>query len=119
MLRTWASLLVAMFGFALIGPVAFSLDGDSNLHPCCRKDGKHRCGMSQGKESSSEPAFRIARCPLYGCDQTLPNPTPGLSKVTQATVAAVVGHPIRRPQTNAFGSIFFDGTFQKRGPPAS
>ena len=117
MRRIWATLLVAMFGFTLIGPVVLSTGGDRELPPCCRKDGKHHCGASQG-ESASGPTFGVARCPLYGGEQTLPPMSAaGMLKVSQAIVAAAASHRIRRPQTESLIHISFDRSLQKRGPP--
>jgi hypothetical protein len=116
--RIWAILLVAVFAVTLIGPSVFASDGEQNLPPCCRHNGKHHCAMLQDHGPSSGPAFRMARCPLFGSVSTLPAPvTRGMPKLAPAIISIFFSHPAARPQTEALARISFDRSSQKRGPP--
>jgi hypothetical protein len=61
--RIWATLLVAVFSFTLIGPDAFGGRADQELPPCCRANGKHHCAMAQSKGGSLGPG--VASRPLF------------------------------------------------------
>ena len=117
--RIWATLLVAVFSFALIGPATFVPTGDQKLPPCCRKTGKHHCALAQNHESTSGPSFQSGRCTFFPNEQTLPPiPTDGMVKVGQVILALVFSHPTPQPRTERLGGILFDRTGQKRGPPS-
>lgn len=119
MRRIWATLLVAVFGFTLIGPAMFLPTGEQKLPPCCRKNGKHHCAMAQSQESTSGPSFQAGRCAFFPNDQTLPPISPaGMPKVGQAIVATVLSDRTPRPRIEKLGSLPFDRTGQKRGPPS-
>lgn len=69
MRRVPAILLVLLFSYSLIGP-ALLVDDHANLPACCRRDGKHHCGMAEGAMAnapSTGPAVAAARvkCPLF------------------------------------------------------
>jgi hypothetical protein len=117
--RIWATLLVAVFSFALIGPAMFVPAGEQILPPCCRKNGKHHCALAQDQENTSGPSFRTGRCAFFANDQTLPPiPTTGMPRVRQAILATVLSRRTPRPRTEKLGGISFDRTGQKRGPPS-
>jgi hypothetical protein len=119
MRRIWATLLVAVFCFALIGPAMFVPTGDQKLPPCCRKNGKHHCALAQRQESTSGLSFQAGRCAFFANNQTLPPiPTVGMPKVGQTILATVLSHRTPRPRTEKLGGIPFDRTGQKRGPPS-
>lgn len=71
MRRVPAILLLFLFSFSLFGPALF-VDGESNLPACCRRDGKHHCGMMSPEMTGmadsplSGPAVDAprARCPF-------------------------------------------------------
>lgn len=116
--RIWASLLLAAFGFTLIGPAVFAFTADSTLPACCRSHGKHHCALPQSLGSSSGPVAVAGRCPMFEVSQTFPpQPTPGRVDLSQAIFRTVVNHPPPRPQTKALRNIAFDHTGQRRGPP--
>lgn len=118
MRRTWAALLVAVFSFTLIAPVAFASSPDQKLPPCCRGNGKHHCASAQSQGRPSGPAVQTGRCSLFSGDQTVPpQPTAGAAQMLPGILAAVLSHPAARPQTASLRRIAFDRGGQKRGPP--
>jgi hypothetical protein len=118
MRRTWAVLLVAIFSFTLIGPVALALSPDQKLALCCHRNGKHHCLSTQGQGDLSGPSVQMGRCSLFYGDQTIPpRPTAGAARLAQGIPAAGVSHPAPRPQTESFCRVSFDRRGQERGPP--
>ncbi len=85
MRRAPAILLVFLFSFSLIGPALF-VDAESDLPACCRRDGKHHCGMAGDMAAAmadaplSGPAADALRlkCPFYPIGATLPEIGPAL-----------------------------------------
>src|ERR1035438_9454472 len=122
MRRIFATLLLAVLGFTAALPLVFA-DPDSVRPVCCRRDGKHQCGMMAGQakeESSSEPAFRAVRatCPYFPSSGAVPR-YPGAAKpeASPAIFACLVSHPAIHAQGEARYRISFNRTHQKRGPP--
>src|SRR5213082_915167 len=62
MRRLWATLLLAVIGFALIGPALLAASADTNLPACCRRDGKHHCATPA---SSNGPSIQPVRCASF------------------------------------------------------
>jgi hypothetical protein len=122
MRRVPAILLVFLFSFSLIGPALFQ-DDESNLPACCRRAGKHHCGMAgrdMAEAPSSGPAVDAlrARCPLF------PNggavlPHSGAAVLTaDRTAGASAGFRIISPaQAIAGYRVSFSPSHRKRGPP--
>lgn len=107
MRRVRALLLVFLFVFSLIGP-AFFVDADSNLPACCRRNGKHRCGMMAETPSSglSVHAPRT-KCPLFPSGGTvLPHSGAALLTASQPAGAAIVGQIITRAKADAGYRVF-------------
>jgi len=91
MRRALASLLLVLFSLSLIGPVLLA-DTDSNLPSCCRRDGKHGCGMkSMGKqqETSSGPKLRAdaRRCAYFPKAEAFP----AFSKIALTASTGMIG----------------------------
>jgi len=117
--RIWASLLLSVFNFALIAPALLSGIAAPNLPACCRKNGAHRCALSQAQPDSSGPALQAARCPLFGATHPMaPAAAAGMPKPAPAIFAAIVSHPTPQPQTGALGRLSIRLSGLKRGPPS-
>jgi hypothetical protein len=123
MRRVPAILLVFLFGFSLIGPALF-VDAESNLPACCRRDGKHHCGMldrDMVETSSSGPALDVLRtkCPLFPSGgAVLPNygvALPGAPRMAAISIAVAILSPA---QAEAGYRISLNRAHHKRGPPA-
>lgn len=122
--KLYAILLLAVFSFSVLLPLfasAGQVEGDVPL--CCRREGKHHCGMSMAERADAAPKgsqFRapVERCPF--CLNALPATHPdGLSPGVSASVfAALVSHPAGMAQTESKWRISRDRSRQKRGPPS-
>jgi len=70
MRRVWATLVLVLFSFSLIGPLV-SANVQSGVPACCRRAGKHHCAMagdaSASHADSQGAALRASRdqCPFY------------------------------------------------------
>lgn len=116
MQRLCATLLLAIFGFPLILP-AIRVERESKLPTCCRRGGKHHCGMPSQPETSGA-AIR-EKCPNYPGVSAFPAfSNTILLNATQAFFSGIVQHPALHSQTEAFERISFSRSRQKRGPPA-
>ena len=58
MRRIVASILAAVFSFALLAP-ALSGDTDAALPSCCRRSGKHHCSLATPDPNSSVTGNRV------------------------------------------------------------
>ena len=124
MRRLLAIVLTMLVSFPLIA-AAFVSKGEDKLPACCRRDGKHGCGMAKMKvvSDSSQPSFQSVKgkCPLYPSTYSAPASTQYGTEASNAQLifAAVVSHPTVQPQTLAQLRISFSRAWQKRGPPVS
>lgn len=65
MRRLLALLLAFTLGVSVM-PAGLAVEGDGGLPACCRRDGKHKCGMNAARQTpSGEPVFRQAPCAQY------------------------------------------------------
>ncbi|MEO8051892.1 MAG: hypothetical protein ABI833_15860 [Acidobacteriota bacterium] len=119
MKRIAAILVLGVFSFLLIAPLAIATDPEAQLPACCRAHGKHHCMMPVGSPSGA-PMFRPQNsvCPLF--------PSAGALGASDSTVtlaasqhffAGIVSHPAAHAQTEALYRISYSRTGQKRGPP--
>jgi hypothetical protein len=126
MRRVPAILLVFLFSFSLIGPALF-VGRESNLPACCRRDGKHHCGMTApdmvdaAPTAPSGPAVDAlrAKCPLFpNGGAVAPNPEAALLAAPQRTGISLVVRVTSSTQADAGYRISFNSSHQKRGPPS-
>ncbi len=114
-------LLLGIISLPLIGPALASSTSESDLPACCRRDGKHHCGMAESKPGAQDgPAWQSARCPSFPSVKGLP--APDLAAVAPSTnriVAPAPAHRTARPQAAPARRASFDLDRQKRGPPSS
>jgi hypothetical protein len=118
--RLLAALLLAVVSFPLISPALLGSDADSNLAACCRRAGKHHCGMpANHSDTSSGPRVQARPCPLFPGDQSVPTQraAAGSLETAPSIFALIVSHPASHPQTEALSRISFTRSCQKRGPP--
>jgi hypothetical protein len=111
--RFVALLLLAIFSFPLTA-AAILVRSDSKAPACCRREGKHHCGMA----NPDAGAGLREKCPNY----PLAPATPAFSNAvalssTQVFFASIVKHPAIHAQTEALQRIAFSRSRQKRGPP--
>ena len=124
MRRAFAILLTMLVSFPLILP-AFVSDPSANLPACCRKNGKHGCGMANmaghSVSDSSQPSIQSVKtkCPFYPSSNSGPVSSIALNHDTaQLFFGEEISRPALQAQTEARYRISFDRACQKRGPPA-
>jgi hypothetical protein len=121
MRRTWATLLLVLFSFSLIGPAVFAGSG-SQVPQCCSRLGNHHCLMTasvgQQEASGSDIKNIGGKCPYYPLGRAVPahGKTPLLSSA-RTIFAFVMTRSAARERTEARYRISFDFSHQKRGPP--
>jgi hypothetical protein len=116
--RLCATLLLALFGLPLILP-AIRVESEAKLPACCRREGKHHCGMPDTARQQETPGAAIReKCSVYPGASAIPaysNAT--LLNATLAFYSSLVKHPAVQSQTEALQRISFSRSRQKRGPP--
>jgi hypothetical protein len=111
-------LLLGVIGLPLIGPALASTPSDSDLPACCRRDGKHHCGMAEKPRTQEGPTWQSARCPSFPSVKALPAPDLAAVAPPDTRIAAPApAHRTARPQTAPARRASFDLDRQKRGPP--
>jgi hypothetical protein len=123
MRRVPAILLVFLLGFPLIGPALFA-DAESNLPACCRRDGKHHCGMTD-RDVADAPSSGVAvdalraKCPFFpNGGAVVPHSETALPAGSQTAGISIVVRVATAPQGDAGYRISFDRSHHKRGPPS-
>lgn len=119
MQRVLATLLLALFSYPLILP-AILVDSEATLPACCRREGKHHCGMAntESRQQSSGAAVR-EKCPSYPGVSAFPAFSNTLVlNAAQVFYASLAQHPAVHSQTQALQRISFSRSSQKRGPPS-
>jgi len=128
MRRVPAILLVLLFSFSLIGPALF-VDAESNLPACCRRDGKHHCGMMDrdmmDRDMAQTPASGPAvdalrtRCPFFpNGGAVLPHSGAALLAVSQPLGIAIASRIAAPREAEAGYRLSFNRAHHKRGPPS-
>jgi hypothetical protein len=121
MRRVPAILLVFLFSFPLIAPALFT-DGESNLPACCRRDGKHHCGMADMAQSPSSGAAidaLRAKCPMFPSGgAVLPHSGAVLLATTQPAGVSIVGQLAAPAHAKAGYRTSSNHSHPKRGPPS-
>ncbi len=122
MRRALASFLLTLLSFPLIAPLLVA-DSDSQLPPCCRRNGKHHCSMMwmADQRSSPGPAVRTLqpKCPYYPAATIVPcEPNVAVLGNSPVIFALLAGRSAGRARTEAGYRISFSRSRQKRGPPA-
>jgi hypothetical protein len=123
MRRVPAILLVFVFSFPLIGPALFA-DAESNLPACCRRDGRHHCGMPD-RDMADTPSSGAAvdalraKCPFFpNGGAVVPEAGPALLAGSQAAGVSIATRIAASPKPEAGYRISFDRSHHKRGPPS-
>ena len=114
-------LLVALFGFAPISPLVLARDADSRLPACCRRGGKHSCGMmARQPASSSGQTLQAARCRFFPPAQAIPpGRTVSLPGVSRLEFGGLASHPASHYQTEPVYRMACSRASQGRAPPDS
>ena len=119
MQRVSATLLLALFSFFVIEPAIFADNPDSKLPACCRKSGKHHCGMSSETPSGIAVTSVQAKCPSFPGNGMSPvSGKAGAATPAQVFFAAILSHPAAHAQTEARYRVSSIRARHKRGPPS-
>jgi hypothetical protein len=124
MRRALTILLLAIFSFSLMAPALLAED-ESNLPACCRRHGKHECGMKMVTARppvSSGPSINSTKrpCPEYPKGAgTWFSSTLFLSRVEVSHGLAAVFTACEQDQTARHNSRRAVGSVQQRGPPSN
>jgi hypothetical protein len=125
MRRVPAILLVVLFSYSLMAP-ALLVDDESNLPACCRRDGKHHCGMMAQDMAGTEPAPSSgpaadalrAKCPFFpNGGATLPHSGTALLAAAQTSGISIAIRTSTPARSEAGYRLSFDRSHPKRGPP--
>ena len=126
--KTLSILLLAVFGLTLASPLlAQGGDGESGLHACCRRSGKHRCTMMGSEPGSLAAAvsgvtdhFRapLEKCPFCPPAVTTSHPNPLAVPLAQAGFAPEGSRTAGVRPSGYKRRISRDRSQPKRGPPA-
>jgi len=118
--RLSATLLLALFGFSLMGPAVFASDPESNLPACCRRSGKHHCAIGTPDGSSSGPALQAGTCPSFpSLRGVTASSKAGLARTFTAVFAWILALQVSQAQIEPLLHISSSLAGQKRGPPLS
>jgi hypothetical protein len=116
-------LLLGMFSFTLIGPALATSDSEADLPACCRRDGKHHCGMLESKAGASQagPAWQSAKCPSFPAVKGMPaaRDLAAAPPSTDWSFDRLPAERTARPPAAPTARASFDRAFLKRGPPFS
>lgn len=123
-LRAMSGVLLAFFLLPLFIPF-FNSGSESNLPPCCRRDGKHHCAMfarfrQPALSASSGP---IVRAVMPSCPYRSRLLMPFVSRVLLALPAPVfsvpcVSHSVPGLEAILLARISEFRSHRKRGPPS-
>lgn len=122
MRRVAAILLVFVFGFPLLAPALFA-DSTSNLPACCRRDGKHHCGMAQDMAETPSSGLAIGalhvKCPCFpNGGALLPHSDAALPRASAAAAVSIAVQIAGARRAEAGYRVSLDRSHQKRGPPS-
>jgi hypothetical protein len=124
--RVYALVLLLVFSLVLIAPAFASASGnESKLPACCRKDGKHKCGMtgmSTVVSDSTTDRIRVSplrsKCPSFPSGAQAPVHTDAVFTEPVSNVISLAWvDPGGVPQTAALYRMSYLRSSQKRGPP--
>lgn len=110
--------LVLLFSFLLISPCVFVADPQTNLPPCCRKNGRHHCGMAEHAVRStygSGLSSIAAKCPLFPRSLSASHPVQFIASRAMQMVIAV--ERTACVQRHAQFKACSGRAHQERGPP--
>jgi hypothetical protein len=97
-------------------------DGQENLPPCCRRDGKHHCMMMNRVSGNSAGGAvvkaAVVKCPLFPRGAIVPGSERYLvPTASQGPYYTVVTYPSIWAQVEGFHGISWSRSNHKRGPP--
>ena len=119
-MRRWLTIpMLLLFLLPFVSGFFGAGEADASLPMCCRKDGKHHCGMFGEQSSPNDKVSVIGeKCPYSPAALNI-IVLPSFAPSTAAAIfAEVAQHASIAPQTDARRRISYDRSRQKRGPPS-
>jgi hypothetical protein len=112
-------LLLSAFLFPMVAP---ALASDSAVPACCRRNGKHHCGMLQAEKLQAatqdvRATAPVERCPFQQKSLGVAHHDLSTSAVAATNTIALIQEPTAASQAECLRRISFDRSRQKRGPP--
>jgi hypothetical protein len=112
-------LLLSAFLFPMVAP---ALASDSAVPACCRRNGKHHCGMLQAEKLQAatqdvRATAPVERCPFQQKSLGVAHHDLSTSAVAATNTIALIQEPTAPSQAECLRRISFDRSRQKRGPP--
>jgi hypothetical protein len=115
--RAMSLMLLLVFAGNAAVP-AFFTHSDSDLPPCCRRNGAHHCAMMHGLDADGGSKLVAAPCPNFPAHSvavfTERSTPPPPATVVMAVLRA---QPADREQIETLYRVSYNRTRQKRGPP--
>ena len=114
-----AVLTVVLAAFVLLPYLPLLADSESNLPPCCRRNGSHHCALRMMRRpDDGRMSFRTAACRCPFQKALTPGCRLALYPANRVTVrVALLPDPALHLQTVLAGLISKSRSHQKRGPP--
>jgi len=121
-MRRFSAMMLGLLLVPILLPLIASpnLRPDSQLPACCRRDGRHHCGMTTSADPASQETSihqQSASCPyrsaLRFVRTFVPHPAP-----SSAFYAGIIEHPAVHAQVNVQLVVSQVRSHQKRGPPS-
>jgi hypothetical protein len=127
-LRCLSAILILVLFSSPLMPLVLSADLESKLPACCRKDGKHRCGMKSEPASAitrlEQPSGAAVKSATRKCSQfPQGGSVPASTKIAVPLPAIgfspfIIHHPAPAAEAEAQYRVSFSRARQKRGPPS-
>src|SRR5271169_7296 len=98
---------------------AIRVESDAKLPACCRREGKHHCGVPDTASRQETSGATVGeKCSSYPGASAIPAYSNTiLLSVNRAFCSSLVKCPAVHVQTDALQRISFSRSRQKRGPP--
>jgi hypothetical protein len=119
--RLLSILLFGAFLFPLVAP-ALAAASASGVPACCRRNGKHHCGMLQAEKNQAESqdvrvSAPVEKCPFEQKSFGTAHHDLSTSAAAATNTIALAQEPTAASQAECLRRISFDRSRQKRGPP--
>jgi hypothetical protein len=114
-----ASLLLSVFSFLLIAPLALA-NSEPALPVCCRGTGKHHCALASHRASSGAGISSSGeKCPYFPAQAATQSQQSSFLPVSERNIEiGVIQQPLLPTQSQMSFQIPFSRARQERGPPA-
>jgi hypothetical protein len=106
-----------IFSTLLMAPL-FASDPEANLPPCCRRNGKHHCMMSERQDGRPEFAAVREKCPCFPAGTCAARSTQFQPEAAELFQLASPGATLVGADAHAGFHVYTPASHHKRGPPS-